>query len=151
MQRKTIWTFISVTAIFGLSMPVIAETPEDAKDYRSAVMTAMRGHIGAASMIARGLIENNGQLLGHAEGLSNAAAELENLFPEGSAVDNSEALPAIWENPEGFQEAIDNFVSAAAEFESAAAGGDPAAIGAAFRQVGMGCRGCHDNFRKSDD
>lgn len=151
MRRKTIWTFISITAVLGTSMPVIAETPEDAKDYRAAVMTAMRGHIGASSMIARGLIENNGQLLGHAEGLSNAASELKNIFPEGSDVNESEALPAIWENPEGFQEAIDNFVNAAAEFESAAAGGDPEAIGAAFRQVGMGCRGCHDNFRKSDD
>ena len=114
-------------------------------------MTTLRGHIGAASMIARGLVDNNGQLLAHAEGLSNGAAELKNIFPEGSAVDDSEALPAIWGEPEKFAEAIDAIVAATAEFEDAAAGGDPAAIGAAFRNVGMSCRGCHDNFRKSDD
>ena len=152
MQRKLIGMLIGVAATIGVSMPVFADaTPEDAKDYRSAVMTALRGHIGASSMIARGLIDNSGQLLGHAEGLSNGAAELANLFPEGSAVNESEALPAIWEKPEEFQAAIDNLVEATAAFEAAAAGGDPEAIGAAFRQVGMGCRGCHDNFRKSDD
>ena len=152
MQRKLIGMLVGVAVALGASYPVFADaTPEDAKDYRSAVMTSLRGHIGAASMIARGLIENNGQLLGHAEGLSNGAAELKNLFPEGSAVNESEALPAIWAEPEKFAAAIDAMVAATGEFEAAAAGGDPAAIGAAFRQVGMSCRGCHDDFRKSDD
>lgn len=152
MQRKIIGTLAGVVAALGASYPVIADTtPEDAKDYRSAVMTSLRGHIGASSMIARGLVENKGQLLGHAEGLSNGAAELKNLFPEGSNVNESEALPAIWGEPEKFAAAIDAIVKATAEFEAAAAGGDSAAISAAFRQVGMSCRGCHDDFRKSDD
>lgn len=152
MQRKIIGMIVGVAAALGASYPVIADTtPEDAKDYRAAVMTTLRGHIGAASMIARGLVENRGQLLGHAEGLANAAAELEHLFPEGSAVNESEALPAIWSDPEKFAAAINTMVEATGEFEAAAAGGDQAAIGAAFRQVGMSCRGCHDDFRKSDD
>ncbi len=152
MQRKTIGLLVGMVAAFGASLPVVADTtPEDAKDYRSAVMTSLRGHIGAASMIARGLVENTGQLLGHAEGLSNGAAELKNIFPEGSDVEGSEALPAIWSNPDDFAAAIDKMVEATGKFEEAAAGGDPPAIGAAFREVGMSCRGCHDNFRKSDD
>lgn len=152
MQRKLSGMFVGVVAALGASYPVIADTtPEDAKDYRSAIMTTLRGHIGAASMIARGLVDNNGQLLSHAEGLSNGAAELKNIFPEGSAVDGSEALPAIWGEPDKFAEAINAMVEATAELEDAAAGGDPEAIGGAFRKVGMSCRGCHDNFRKSDD
>lgn len=152
MQRRIIGTVVGIAVTLGASFPVIAEpTPEDAKDYRSAVMTSLRGHIGASSMIARGLIENSGQLLGHAEGLANGAAELKNLFPEGSAVNESAALPAIWEEPEKFAAKIDALVEATGDFEAAAAGGDPEAIGAAFRQVGMSCRGCHDDFRQSDD
>jgi cytochrome c556 len=152
MQRKLTGMIVGVVVALGASYPVIADTtPEDAKDYRAAIMTTLRGHIGASSMIARGLVDNNGQLLAHAEGLANGAAELKNIFPEGSAVDGSEALPAIWGEPDKFAEAIEAMVVAAAAFEDAAAGGDPAAIGSAFRNVGMSCRGCHDNFRKSDD
>jgi cytochrome c556 len=151
MQRKGTSLLIGLMAAIGIALPALADTtPEDAYDYRSAVMTAFRGHIGAASMIVRGLVEDRGQLLSHAEGLSNAAAELEHIFPEGSNVGDSEALPAIWENADEFQAAIDKMVDATGAFEDAAADGDPAAIGAAFREVGMSCRGCHDNFRKSD-
>lgn len=151
MQRKAIGLLIGTLVAVGATMPVLAQTtPEDAKDYRTAIMTALRGHIGAASMIVRGLVENNGQLLGHAEGLASAASELVHIFPEGSAVDGSEALPAIWDNPDDFQAAIDKMNAATAAFEEAAAGGDMAAIGGAFREVGMSCRGCHDNFRQSD-
>ncbi len=152
MQRKTIGIMVGIAVLAGASLPVIADTtPEDAKDYRTAVMTSLRGHIQAASMIARGLIPNSGQLLGHAEGLAHGAAEIKNLFPEGSAVDDSKALPAVWSEPDKFAAAADAAVEATMAFEDAAAGGDPAAIGAAFREVGMACRGCHDNFRESDD
>ena len=151
MQRKGTGILVGMAVALVAAMPAVADTtPEDAKDYRAAIMTAFRGHIGASSMIVRGLVENNGQLLSHAEGLANGAAELSNLFPEGSAVGDSEALPAIWEQPDEFAEAIDAMVEATAAFEEAAADGDQEAIGAAFRQVGMSCRGCHDNFRKSD-
>lgn len=152
MRHKKVGFFIGLTAALAAAYPALGDTtPEDAKDYRAAVMTALRGHIGAASMIARGLVEDSGQLVGHAQGLSNAAAELQNLWPEGSDVEGSESLPEIWSDPDGFAAAVDALVTATREFEAAAASGDRAAIGAAFREVGMGCRGCHDNYRRSDD
>lgn len=152
MQRRITGAVITIAAVLGVSAQVAAETtPEDAKDYRAAVMTSLRGHIGAASMTVRGLVDDHGQLLGHAEGLANAAAELKHLFPAGSNVGESEALPVIWSEPEKFAEAIQATVDATAAFEDAVASDDKEAIAAAFRNVGMSCRGCHDNFRKSDD
>ena len=146
MQRKIIAAVAALTAT--LSFTAIAQTtPEDAYDYRVAVMTALRGHIGAASMIARGLVSNDGHLVGHAKGLDNAANELHRVFQEGSAVGESEALPAIWEDAEGFAAAITAMTEATAAFVEAAEGGDGEALGAAFRNVGMSCRGCHDGFR----
>ena len=146
MQRKIIAAFAALTAT--LSFTALAQTtPEDANDYRVSVMTALRGHIGAASMIARGLVANDGHLIGHAQGLDSAANELHRVFPEGSAVGESEALPAIWEDAEGFAAAIEAMTEATAAFVEAAEGGDGEAIGAAFRNVGMSCRGCHDNYR----
>lgn len=152
MRNKGLGVLAGLAAMLAAFSPVLADTtPEDAKDYRSAVMTALRGHIGAASMIVRGLVENRGQLLGHAEGLASTANELTHVFPEGSNVGDSEALPAIWERPDEFAGAVQKMRDATAAFEEAAADGDQEAIGAAFREVGMSCRGCHDNFRKSDD
>lgn len=151
MQRKTTGALIAV-ATLGLAVQVAAETtPEDAKGYRVSVMTVLRGHIGATSMTVRGLVDDHGQLAGHAAGLASAAAELKHIFPEGSDVDESEALPAIWEEPEKFAAAVKKAEEATAAFEEAVAGGDSEAIGAAFRNVGMSCRGCHDDFRVEHD
>jgi cytochrome c556 len=137
--------------MFAASLVAVADTaPEDAKDYRTSVMTSLGGHIGAASMHVRGLVDDNGFLGAHAEALANTARELTHVFPAGSDVDDSEALPEIWEQPEEFQKAIDKVEKATATFSAAVASGDKAAIGAAFRDVGAACKGCHDRFRLDD-
>ena len=152
MQRKLICILAGAAVALGFSIHAAADTtPEDALDYRIALMTTLRGHIGAASMIARGLIENRGQLVNHAEGLKNGVDELHELFPEGSNVGESEALPVIWEDREAFAEAISDAQDASAAFVEAAKTNDPDTINGAFRNLGMACRGCHDNFRVADD
>lgn len=148
MLRKTLSAAIALAISTVFALQASADTsPEDALDYRKAVMTALRGHIGASSMIARGIVDNDGHLVGHAEGLAAGAAELHRLFPEGSNVGESEALPAIWDDAAGFAAAIAKMEEATAAFVDAAKGGDEEAIGGAFRNVGMSCRGCHDNYR----
>ncbi len=148
MQRKITAAVAALLVSSGFTYSALAQTtPEDALDYRKAVMTSLRGHIGAASMIVRGLVSNDGYLEGHARGLDSAARELHRVFQEGSDVGETEALPAIWEDAEGFAEAIAAMETATAAFVEAAESGDGEAIGAAFRNVGMGCRGCHDNYR----
>lgn len=152
MQRKITGSLIAVAVAFGLSVQVAAETTaQDAKDYRGSIMTSLRGHIGASSMTVRGLVDDHGQLAAHADGLANGVAELKHIFQEGSAVDESEALPAIWEETEKFAAAIAKAEEATAAFKVAVASGDKEAIGGAFRNVGMSCRGCHDDFRVAHD
>ncbi len=151
MHRKIISLAASAGVVLGVSFQAVADTtPEDAADYRSAVMTSLRGHIGAASMIVRGLVENDA-IVNHARGLANGAKELNHLFPAGSNVGESEALPVIWEKREEFAAAIAKAQEATATFVTAAESGDKEAIGGAFRNVGMACRGCHDNFRVAHD
>ena len=151
MLRRTLSavTALAISSVFAFQA-LADTTPEDALDYRKAVMTALRGHIGASSMIARGLVENDGHLVGHAEGLAAGASELHRIFPEGSNVGESEALPTIWEDADGFAAAIAKMEEATAAFVDAAKGGDQETIGGAFRNVGMSCRGCHDNYRVQD-
>lgn len=152
MHKNTTAMLVTFAATCLLGIPAMADTtPEDAADYRKALMTSLRGHIGAASMIARGLVEDGGHLLGHAQGLANGAGELHRVFQEGSNVGESEALPLIWEEPEAFAEAIAKTEEATAAFVEAAESGDSEAISAAFRNVGMSCRGCHDRYRVAHD
>ena len=152
MYRQLIIILTAVAATLGLSIHAAADTtPEDANDYRIAIMTVLRGHIGASSMTVRGLVEDRGQLVNHAQGLANGVMELGNIFPEGSNIGESEALPVIWENPEEFAAAIVKVQDASLEFVDAAESGDAEAISGAFRELGMACRGCHDQFRVAHD
>ena len=142
----------SGVAASALGVAALADpSADDAKDYRVALMTALRGHIGAISMNVRGLVEDHGFLPQHAEALANAAAELTHVFPPGSNVADSGALPAIWNEPEEFAKAVAEAERATAAFSETASAGDEDAIDAAFRDVAAACRGCHDRFRKDDD
>ncbi len=152
MRVKIAVCVCSLTVSLGVLPGAVAETTaEDAKDYRAAVMTTLRGHIGAASMHVRGLVDDHGFLAKHAEGLANGAAELKHLFAAGSNVGESEALPVIWEEPEEFAKAIGKAEEATQAFSAAVDSGDREAIDAAFRDVGGSCRGCHDRFRADND
>lgn len=152
VQHPATLVTIATVTIAAIALPAGADTsPQDASDYRKSVMTSLRGHIGASSMHVRGLVDGPEFLVKHAEGLANGVSELATLFPDGSAVEDSDALPAIWERPEEFAAAIDKAVAATQKFVAAAQSGDAEAISGAFREVGGSCRGCHDNFRVPQD
>lgn len=149
--RSTLAVTAAVISI-AVSLSAGADTtPQDASDYRKSVMTTLKGHIGASSMHVRGLVDGQEFLVKHANGLANGVSELQHLFPAGSDVEDSEALPVIWEKPEEFSAAIDKAVAAARKFAAAAESGDSEAISSAFREVGGSCRGCHDTFRVQQD
>jgi len=152
MQRKITCALAAFTVLLGGALTATAEpSAEDAKDYRAAIMTSLKGHIVASSMIVRGLIDNDGYLVEHAKGLENSVGEIHRVFQHGSNVDESKALPGIWEDAEKFAAAIAKSEEATVAFTKAAASGDAEAIGGAFRNVGMSCSGCHDDFRMADD
>lgn len=150
-QKLVIASIATAMAFTGSLIAVAETTSQDAYDYRKAVMTSLKGHIGAASMHVRGLVGGQEYLVKHAQGLANGAAELETLFAAGSDVEGSDALAVIWEDPEAFEAAIAKSVAATKAFVEAAESGDKAKIGAAFRDVGGSCKGCHDKFRAPQD
>jgi cytochrome c556 len=113
-------------------------------------MTAMGGHVAAISLIFSGKVEHQDRLLAHAEALAAAGDELPKLFPTGSGTGKTEALPAIWQEPEKFTQAAEAGRSSTAQLRDAIKAGDKAAIGKALKSVGEGCKGCHDKYRKED-
>jgi cytochrome c556 len=152
MRDITIGTITALTLVLGTPVLVNAETTaEDAFKYRVSIMTALKGHAGAISFQTRGLAGDSTYISNHARSLAALIGELETVFPEGSIVEDSEALPAIWEEPEAFAEALANVEEAAANLNNVAADGDLGAIGHAFMEVGKACKGCHERFRQEDE
>jgi len=80
-----------------------------------------------------------------------ASGKLGGLFPEGSETgDDTKASPAIWEDREGFDAALQKWADAVADAIAAA----PATLEEARPTVGpvfQACKGCHDNYRVEDE
>ncbi|MBP0466924.1 cytochrome c [Roseomonas sp. PWR1] len=69
------------------------------------------------------------------------------LFPAGSGTGDTRALPTIWSDRAGFEQANANTVTQLTALRAAAASGDVAATTAAFGQTGASCGTCHRPYR----
>ena len=130
------------------SPPLAADDAADhegAAKYRHHTMEAIGGHMQAIVDILRRHVPHTDHLPIHAGALAALAEITPTLFPPGSGGSGSEALPAIWENPEDFAKRVSAFREAAANLnEVVDSGGAP---GPAVRRVGQACKGCHDEYR----
>lgn len=143
---------IALIAAFSFALlggPALADN-EGAFKYRQSVMKALAGHMGAAAGIIKGQVDLKDQLAGHADAIAALGKMAKDIFPKGSDVADSAALPAIWEKPDDFAKAMVAFDSATAKFATVAAGGDMQASAAAFGDVGKSCGGCHQAYRKKN-
>ena len=112
-----------------------------------------------AVVLRQNLMKEDGGILRSAGNLTGADAvaamtklrdnysHIPALFPEGSIVGDSEALPAIWENFDAFTAIADAGVAAAESGIAAAEAGDAAAYAAAIQALGGTCGQCHQQFR----
>ncbi len=141
--------FIAITFMaLILSNPALADAEKDI-DYRKATFSIVGGHMKSMGTILKGRM-HQGDLKFHANGIRAMSAIVPKVFPEGSGDGKTAALPAIWEEPAEFKTALDNFVAAANGMADAADSGEMTAIGPAIQKLGGTCKGCHDNFKKSD-
>jgi cytochrome c556 len=154
MHRRVISAAAALFVFLSFLATAGAETkPENAIKYRHAIMEAMGGHMEALALIAFNQVQttNDEILENHAEALTDLSDELLMIFPEGSGVGETEALPKIWDEPEKFAESVEAAVQAIAVLEDAVENGDRKAIAGAFRKAGESCKGCHENFREEHD
>jgi len=152
MQRSPLVVFTALlTTLVALNIASAESTAEDHIKYRQALMESMAGHIEVLSYMAFNKIEKNEFYQSHADALASATAELEFLFPEGSGQGETEALPAIWENPDDFNTARLNAEQAFAALRDAVASGDSKAVVGAFAAAGKSCKGCHEDYREEHE
>ncbi len=83
-----------------------------------------------------------------ASGLASFARGLPALFdPKTANVENTRALPAVWEDSDAFAAQIDEFAAATAELQAAAQADDREAFTAALARTKMACQACHATYR----
>lgn len=143
---------ITAMAIAGLmTFGVVAAMAQDAFVAPAAP--------GEAVATRKALMKQDGGILRSAGPLTGAEAvaamqtlkdnysHIPALFPEGSIVGDSKALPAIWENWEEFVAIAKTGEDAAAAGLVAAEAGDTAGYAAALQAIGATCGQCHQQFR----
>lgn len=132
------------------------DEPENIVKYRQATMQALGAHISMLAAVAKNEVSFRDQAFGHAHAINQMSDYLAELFPEGTGQgeteEESDALPAIWENPEEFQAAIESLQEESEKMVQAAEGDDPTAFAQQLGALGkQGCGNCHDDFRAEDD
>ncbi|HYJ52603.1 MAG TPA: cytochrome c [Allosphingosinicella sp.] len=85
-----------------------------------------------------------------ARSLARWARTLPSLFPAGTNLPNSHALPTIWSDRAGFEARAAAYATAAQALAQAAQSGDRAAFLTQWAAVRQTCSGCHDTYKGSD-
>ncbi|HKR24796.1 MAG TPA: cytochrome c [Allosphingosinicella sp.] len=90
------------------------------------------------------------QLVFPARTLARWARTLPSLFPAGTQLPSSKALPEIWSDRAGFEARATAYAEAAGRLAEAAQSGDRDAFLARWAETRATCSACHDSYRRSD-
>lgn len=150
----------AIAVAVALSLPTLAvaqsaeEAAESAIEARHGFMTMLGINMGQLAGMAKGEIAYDEALASRAAANIVALTQYDapTLFIEGTSsadTDDSEALPAIWENPDDFRAKFAAMSEAAAGSPDAVKGGQ-GNLGPVLQKLGGTCKACHDDYRKAD-
>lgn len=132
---------VGIAAVFAQDVFTPPATPEEAVAMRQTLMKEDGGILRTARNLS------GAEAVAAMTTLRDNYSRILDLFPEGSIVGDSEALPAIWENWEAFTAIVDTGLAAAEAGLIAAEAGDAAGYGAALQTLMGTCGQCHQQFR----
>jgi len=90
------------------------------------------------------------QLVFPSRSLARWARTLPSLFPAGTELPSSKALPTVWSDRAGFEARALAYAEAAVRLAEAAQSGDRDAFMTRWGEVRGACAACHDTYRRSD-
>ena len=146
------------TGVVALALPTLAQDMSPAeRDHalRQAHMSLYSANLGPLVGMARGEIDYDAETAAmHAGNIASyAGVDILPYMVEGSSsddIEDSRALPAIWQNLDDFASKQANLAEAAQAAATAAPDGREAFV-AAFQRVGQACGDCHETYREPDD
>ena len=143
--------------VFSLIFPALAMTPlalasDDPRQERHELMEDTRDAAKPIGQMMRGEADYDADvLMSSLKTMLYVSDRFGGLFPAGTETGmDTEAAPAIWEDREGFDQALANWRSA---LKAAVAAG-PATLEEARPAVGpvfRACKDCHDSYRIDDE
>lgn len=83
-----------------------------------------------------------------ARSLAGWAGAAPGLFPEGSNVAPTNALPSVWSDRAGFEARAAAYAAAATRLAELATAGDKPGFAAQWTEVRATCGGCHDTYKQ---
>lgn len=146
----------AVAVLLALSLGAVTDAalaqvkPELLVKQRQAVMTLQGKYLGPLGAMAQGKAPYNADIV------KRNAAFLDNLSrmpwdtfdPSTKDVKGSNALPAIWEQPDKFKEAQSRLENELHKLYQVSQSGDENAVKAQIGAAAKACGGCHENFRQ---
>lgn len=150
LERGKMKGFKIIGLILSILLPdtIMAEGNEElVYHYRTDVMEASSHHLKALKRYVEGHMVIKNHVPAHVDALLDLNGMYQELFPAGKQHPESEALPAIWSDPQGFQYAIRNNqrrIMALKQVDT----NDMKAMKRAVNEVRMSCGDCHSYYRE---
>lgn len=142
------FTILGLIIYILLPATIMADGNEESiYRYRSDVMAASSNHLKALKRYVEGHLAIKNHVSAHVDALLDLNGMYQDLFPAGKQHPESEALPAIWSDPQGFQYAIQSNqrrIMALKQVDP----DDMKAMKRAVNEVRMSCGDCHSYFRE---
>ena len=135
---------IPITA--ALAQPPAALTPEQIVAARRTAYGLSAGTFASMKFAADAGADVH-QLAQPARALARWARTLPTMFPAGTNLPSSKALPTVWSDRAGFEARAAAYADAATALATAAQSGDRAAFLAQWTLVRGTCAACHDTYR----
>jgi len=143
-------TAIPLTAALAQTPPAPAGlTPEQIVAARQAGYFLSGGSFASMKFAAEAGADVR-QLVFPARALARWARTLPSLFPAGTQLPSSKALPEIWSDRAGFEARASAYAESAGRLAEAAQSGDREAFLARWAETRATCSACHDSYRRSD-
>nr|WP_319486848.1 cytochrome c [uncultured Cohaesibacter sp.] len=141
---------LATIALSLIAAPALAGPKEDAVSERQAYFKKLGGNMKPLSDLLKGDYDA-ATAQKHADALADlTSTDISGLFMAGTSNADmpgaTKALPAIWEDMDGFAAKYQALASAAANLK-VEAGKGKTELAAAFGAVGASCKSCHDAFR----
>ncbi|MDT7524548.1 cytochrome c [Pseudidiomarina sp. GXY010] len=154
--KSALWSCLSGIVVFGAVAfsPVQAQhafnDADKAVEYRQKALSLMQNNFAYLGDMVKGDMEFDGEIFkARAADFSALSAMPWIGFSQTGAMpgNNSDALPAIWDNWDDFMQRAESFQQDAAALAAAAESGDQGDIRKAFMAAAKNCKACHDQYK----
>lgn len=154
MIMRVVGKVAAVAIVAGLGIAGSVQAADDPIAVRQDIMSSVGAAAGLGGGMMKGQLDYSPAAGKAAIAAMNAAAvSFGSFFPAGSDQGDTGALPAIWENADGFAAELAKFSAATGKAMEASGKDGPAdldAFKAAMGPVFGTCKSCHETYRKKN-